>query len=111
MQFSDVDYRDIQGLVRFGHGHLPEARFLLIEIADDAKARAWIRSAAEHVTQAYAGDKPRRALQIAFTCEGLVKLRVPRDVIEGFASAMSMRTRRRNGSGGHRASCVRTCWS
>ena len=85
MQFSDVDYRDIQGLVRFGHGHLPEARFLLVEIADDAKARAWIRSAAERVTQAYAGDKPRRALQIAFTCEGLVKLRVPREVIEGFS--------------------------
>ena len=85
MQFSDVDYRDIQGLVRFGHGHLPEARFLLVEIADDTKARAWIRSAAERVTQAYAGDKPRRALQIAFTCEGLVKLRVPREVIEGFS--------------------------
>ena len=64
MQFSDVDYRDIQGLVRFGHGHLPEARFLLVEIADDAKARAWIRSAAERVTQAYAGDKPARIVAL-----------------------------------------------
>ena len=30
MQFSDVEYRDIQGLVRFGYRHLPEARFLLV---------------------------------------------------------------------------------
>ena len=31
------------GVVRFGYGHLPEARFHLVEIADAAKAREWIR--------------------------------------------------------------------
>src|ERR1043165_9058662 len=85
MELSDVDYRDIQGLVRFGHGHLPEARFLLAEIVDAAKARDWIRSKAELVTQAHAGDKPERALQIAFTCEGLAKLVVGPEVLKGFS--------------------------
>ena len=85
MELSDVDYRDIQGLVRFGHGHLPEARFLLAEITDAAKARAWIRSSAELVTQAHDGDKPSHVLQIAFTCEGLAKLGVPPKVLEDFS--------------------------
>ena len=82
MQFSQVDYRDIQGLVRFGYGHLPEARFYLVEIADAAKARAWIGEAIGKVTRAVAGEKPRRALQIAFTADGLRKLGVP---VEGFS--------------------------
>src|SRR5258705_11285702 len=85
MELSDVDYRDIQGLVRFGHGHLPEARFLLAEIIDAAKAREWIRSAEELVTQAHDGDKPTRVLQIAFTSEGLSKLGVPPQGLEGFS--------------------------
>lgn len=82
MQFSEADYRDIQGLVRFGYGHLPEARFYLLEIADAAKAREWIRSVFEKITSAVAGEKPRCALQIAFTREGLCELGVP---IEGFS--------------------------
>ena len=82
MEFSQVDYRDIQGLVRFGFGHLPEARFYLVEIADAAKAREWLRDAIKNVTRAVVGEKPRRALQIALTADGLFKLDVP---IEGFS--------------------------
>ena len=41
---SDDDYRDIQGLVRFGHGHLGAARFHLLTIADPVAARAWLAS-------------------------------------------------------------------
>ena len=85
MEFSDVDYRDIQGLVRFAHAHLPEARFRVLEIADPAAARDWIKSVADRVTHAHAGDRPRRALQIAFTCEALASLGVPLAMLAAFS--------------------------
>jgi hypothetical protein len=72
MQLSDDDYRDIQGLVRFGHGHLVAARFLLLTIADAAAARAWLSKAP--VTTAVKGHRPDTALQVAFTYEGLQRL-------------------------------------
>ena len=40
-----VDFADIQGLARFGHGRLREAEFLLLEVADADAARAWLRVA------------------------------------------------------------------
>jgi deferrochelatase/peroxidase EfeB len=85
MQFSQVDYRDIQGLVRFGHAHLPEAVFCVAQIVDSARARQWIRDSVADVTQAVAGAKPRCAMQIAFTFDGLRALGVPRQVLEGFS--------------------------
>src|SRR5437868_3908899 len=83
MQFSDVDYRDIQGLVRYGYGHLPEASFHLLEIADAAQARAWLRGVFPKITTAVAGEKPRCALHVAFSAAGLSKLGVP---LEGFSA-------------------------
>ena len=69
---SDDDYRDIQGLVRFGYRHLEAARFDLLTITDAAAARAWLSTAP--VTTAVKGRRPDTALQIAFTCEGLESL-------------------------------------
>ena len=85
MEFSQVDFRDIQGLVRFGHGHLPEAVFCVAQIADAAKARQWIGDAIANVTRAAAGEKPRCAMQIAFTFRGLRELGVSPRVLEGFS--------------------------
>ena len=65
MQLSDDDYRDIQGLVRFGYKHLEAARFHLLTIADAAAARAWLSTAP--VTTAVKGSPPDVALQVAFT--------------------------------------------
>jgi hypothetical protein len=72
MQLSDDDYRDIQGLVRFGYKHLGAARFHLLTIADAAAARAWLSKAP--VTTAVKGLRPDAALQVAFTYEGLQRL-------------------------------------
>ena len=72
MQLSDDDYRDIQGLVRFGYKHLEAARFHLLTIADAAAARAWLSKAP--VTTAVKGRRPDAALQVAFTYEGLQRL-------------------------------------
>jgi deferrochelatase/peroxidase EfeB len=85
MQLSEVDFRDIQGLVRFGHGHLREARFYLVQIADAEKARAWIRNNMDYITTAVPDRTARHALQIAFTCEGLRKLGIADEVLNAFS--------------------------
>ena len=69
---SDDDYRDIQGLVRFGYKHLEAARFHVLTIADAAAARAWLSNAP--VTTAVKGRRPDVALHVAFTYEGLQRL-------------------------------------
>ena len=83
MRDSEIDYGDVQGLVRFGHGKLTEACFFLLTIADAAAARAWL--AAAPVTTAVKGQPPDTALQVGFTSEGLKALGAPPAVIEGFS--------------------------
>jgi deferrochelatase/peroxidase EfeB len=72
MQLADNDYRDIQGLVRFGYKHLEAARFHLLTITDAAAARNWLSTAP--VTTAVKGRPPEVALNVAFTYEGLQRL-------------------------------------
>jgi deferrochelatase/peroxidase EfeB len=85
MQFSEVDFRDIQALVRFGHGHLCEGRFYFMEVTDPVKAREWVASHIADVTTAVPDRGAPHAMQIAFTCEGLRKLTVPEDVLGQFS--------------------------
>lgn len=85
MQLSDVDYRDIQGLVRFGHGHMAEASFCLAEIADAAAARAWL-AAAPVTTSVQGAVRPQCALQVAFTHKGLRKLGLPETILDNFSA-------------------------
>src|SRR5258708_493765 len=81
---SEVAFDDIQGLVRFGHGHLAEAAFLLLRIEDPRAARAWL--AAAPVTSATdANPLPDTALQVAFTSGGLRRLGLAEDAIAGFS--------------------------
>jgi deferrochelatase/peroxidase EfeB len=82
--YPGVDFGDVQGIVRFGHGRLSEASFYLLKVADRAAAQSWLQSAP--VTRAQTLDpRPDTALQVAFTCEGLKALGVPPEVIEGFS--------------------------
>jgi deferrochelatase/peroxidase EfeB len=79
-----VDYDDIQGLVRFGHGKLAESAYVLARVRSPAAARAWLRAAP--VTSAVTLDAaPATALQVAFTAAGLEALGVPRSVIGEFS--------------------------
>ena len=81
---NDLDYDDVQGLVRFGFGSMRQAYFYLVRVKDAAAARAWL--AAAHVTTARTlNPPPSTALQVAFTAEGLRALGVPSEVIDGFA--------------------------
>jgi Dyp-type peroxidase family len=79
-----IDYRDVQGLVRFGHGHLKEACFLLLRVDQAAPARAWL-GAARFTTAETAVPPPDTALQVALTCEGLQALGVSREVLKKFS--------------------------
>ena len=84
MTRSDVDYADVQGIVRFGYGRLIEASYLLLRVKNVATARAWLQSAP--VTSAVTLDSPPpTALQVAFTVDGLKALEVPESVIAGFS--------------------------
>jgi deferrochelatase/peroxidase EfeB len=80
-----IEFGDIQGLVRFGHGQMPEACFFLLAIVDPAAARAWLKTvpltSAAKVTPA-----PKTAIQVAFTWAGLRNLGLPRSAEEGFSA-------------------------
>ncbi len=80
----DVDFADVQGLVRFGYGRMKRARYELLRVKNAAAARAWLRSAP--VTNAVALDAPpKTALQVAFTAAGLRALELSESVIAGFS--------------------------
>jgi hypothetical protein len=79
------EWQDMQGLLRFGHGRLTQARFLLLRVKHAEAARAWL--AATPVTSA-ATVRPLRdtALQIALTSDGLRALDVAPDIIDAFSN-------------------------
>ena len=81
---NELDYDDIQGLVRFAFGKMDGAGFYLVRIKDVAAARAWLANA--HITTARTlTPPPETALQVGFTVDGLRALRVPDEAIAGFA--------------------------
>ena len=95
---SEVDFGDVQGIVRFGYGRLKGASYALARIKNLEAARAWLLSAP--VAPAVERDSPpATALQLAFTVEGLRALRVPDEVIGAFShefvSGMTQESRSR----------------
>lgn len=85
MSESDIiDFRDIQGLVRFGHGRLPAACMLLLGIKDAGTAKHWLANA--DITSAEkVSPLPARALQVAFTAPGLTALAIDPTVLAQFS--------------------------
>jgi Dyp-type peroxidase family len=81
---SQVDYADVQGLVRFGYGHMTSASYVLVRVKNADAAKAWLHSAP--VTTAVAQKPPpKTAMNIAFTAPGLGALRVAESIIAGFS--------------------------
>jgi deferrochelatase/peroxidase EfeB len=81
---SEVDFADVQGIVRFGYGRLRGAAYALARIKNLEAARSWLLAAAV-ATAIERNPPPATALQVAFTVEGLRMLRVPDEVIGGFS--------------------------
>ena len=84
MHTPAIDYRDVQGLVRFGYGHLPEACFLLLRVERAAAARSWLATVPISTAEELA-EPPLTALQIAFTSDGLRALGVPASIVGRFS--------------------------
>lgn len=82
---SAPEFEDIQGLIRFAHGHLSESCLLLLDISDADAARAWL-SHAPITSAAGADPKPQRALQVAFSANGLSALGLTDEVIGEFSA-------------------------
>lgn len=81
---THVDFREVQGILRFGYGRLTEAVFLLLNIRDINAARQWLASAP--ISNAVACDTaPSTALQVAFTSQGLLRLGISEEVWSGFS--------------------------
>lgn len=81
---SAVEYDDIQGLVRFGHGHLGGSAFLLLRVRDAAAARRWLTTAPV-TSAATAASPPESALQLALTAAGLAALGLADHLLQQFA--------------------------
>ena len=78
MANAGIDLSDVQGLVRFGYAHLPEACFLLLEIENGAAARSWLATITQSLTTAERlSERPKTAVQVAFTRQGLKALGIP----------------------------------
>src|SRR5450432_3510684 len=81
---SEVDYSDVQGLVRFGYKRMTKASYVLTQVKNVAAARSWLRSA--NVTTAVTIDPPpKTAMHIAFTVAGLRALGVAESIISDFS--------------------------
>src|SRR5437016_13753086 len=81
---SDVDYADMQGLVRFGYGHMTHASYAVVTVKNLAAAQSWLRSAP--VASAVAiKPPPATALNVAFTAPGLEALGTPQALLAGFS--------------------------
>jgi Dyp-type peroxidase family len=81
---SEVDYADVQGLLRFGYGHMTSASYVLVRVKHQDAAKAWLRSTP--VTTAVAQKPPpKRALNVAFTAAGLRALGVPESIVSAFS--------------------------
>ena len=81
---SQIDYADVQGLVRFGYGQMTSASYVLVRVKNADATKAWIRSAP--ITTAVAQKPPpKTAMNIAVTAAGLKTLGVPESIIGGFS--------------------------
>ena len=79
-----LDYRDVQGLVRFGYKHLKAARYVVLQVTNRAAAQAWLRQAPV-TTAEFVQPPPPQALHIALTAAGLEVLGVPAAVRAAFS--------------------------
>ena len=79
-----AEFDDMQALVRFGHGHLKESRFLLLTITNRNAAGIWL--AQQQFSSARSdGELPDTAMQIAFSHAGLKTLGLSDDVLHQFS--------------------------
>lgn len=81
---GNVEFEDVQGLVRFGYGKLTETCFMLLTIANVEAAKRWL--SVVPISNALETDPPpSTAVQLAFSVQGLRALGVSPALIEQFS--------------------------
>jgi len=78
-----MELNDIQGLLIRGHGELPSAAYVILQIQDIENARSWLAGKIDQVT--HGNTKPSSRIQMAFTHVGLEKLGASTFVTHGFS--------------------------
>ena len=72
-----LELDDIQGYIIRGYSNMQYSRFVLLQVSDAAKAKAWLNEISDSLTTANFPEKnmlPDTELNIAFTAPGLIKL-------------------------------------
>jgi Dyp-type peroxidase family len=81
---STLDLKDIQGIVARGFGELEAGCYMFLNIRDAKAARDWLGRLAALITDGT--QKPEdRALNVAFTCEGLAALELDAETLATFS--------------------------
>lgn len=103
MKGAQVELDDVQGLAASSYGHLPSARYLLLQIDGDdegratAAMRAWLGRIADEITTA-GRRQEGTGVNLAFTFPGLMAAGLPAGTIgfaNEFVSGMTTLQRRR----------------
>ena len=84
-----LDLRDLQGLVVRGYGSLPAACFVLLRVVDGDLARGQLARLLPAITDATRRPDRDRALQVAFTYDGLSKLGLPPELLAAVSSRIT----------------------
>ncbi|HEX5062453.1 MAG TPA: hypothetical protein VFV99_23940 [Kofleriaceae bacterium] len=79
-----LEAEDIQGLVLRGYGPLAAARFFLLEVVNDDRARDYLQKLCGRLNLASISPETT-ALQVAFTAQGLARLGVPKSALDTFS--------------------------
>ncbi len=79
-----VEFEQVQGIVRYGYRKLTECCFLLLRVQDAGAAKQWLRSAPVTSAEPLA-EAPVTALQVAFTHGGLQNMGCPPDLLSQFS--------------------------
>jgi len=79
-----LDLADVQGLVARGYGDLKAASFLLLGLEEGPAATRWLSAVVDSVTSGD-GRPGARAVNLAFTSSGLLRLGLAADVLRQFS--------------------------
>jgi hypothetical protein len=88
MRTIDSQTADIQGIIISGYNHLSFSSYLFLESKSPGQTKRWLALIADSITTAdrrqSAGEKPKCALNIAFSSSGLKALELPDETINTF---------------------------
>ncbi len=76
---------DIQGILLFGYGHLRHATFLVLGITEPRSARTWLGTL-DVQNASFQRDAIDRAVNVAFTSNGLTRLGLTDDTLGEFST-------------------------